>query len=229
MYLDDILTFSKDEEEHETHLRTIFATLQADNLRVNLPKCEFFQEELTFLGFSVSSRGLRAPRNKKSEIMKYALPQNGPTLKSFIGMMSFYRRLIRNFANIMHPLTEKLRLNPRCKSYLWSPEEEVAFTEIKKQLQEATLPYSHPEATHLQLVTDSSQGAIGAALHQKIEAETIPVEFYSQKLTEAQQKYSTFDRELLAAYSAVIRFKEFLEGRNVILCTDYKPLVSAFL
>src|SRR5215469_5668266 len=61
-----------------------------------------------------------------------------------------------------------------------------------------------------------------------IEGEAIPVEFYSKKLTEAQQKYSTFDRELLGAYSAVLRFKEFLEGRHVILCTDHKPLVSAF-
>ena len=84
------------------------------------------------------------------------------------------------------------------------------------------------EATHYQLVTDNSSYAVGAALDQIVEDEPIPIGFFSQKLSEAQRKYSTFDRELLATYLAVLHFKPQIEGRIVTLFTDHKPLVSAF-
>lgn len=77
-------------------------------------------------------------------------------------------------------------------------------------------------------MTDSSSYAVGAALHQMIDSQPIPIGFFSKKLSNAQKKYSAFDRELLAAYLAIIHFKHQIEGRNVMLLTDHKPLCSSF-
>ena len=91
------------------------------------------------------------------------------------------------------------------------------------------LPYTSPECQSLQLATDASQYAVGACLHQMISGKPVPVAFFSKKISEAQRKYSAYDRELLAAYYAVLHFKPLIDGRTVTLFTDHKPLVSAFL
>ena len=104
-----------------------------------------------------------------------------------------------------------------------------SFEDIKTKLANvSTLSHPVTNATHYHLVTDSSSYAIGAALHQIQEDNPVPIGFYSKKLSEAQRTLSTFDRELLAAYQAVLQFKSQIEGRHVTLFTDHKPLVSAY-
>ena len=90
------------------------------------------------------------------------------------------------------------------------------------------MPHPTVGATQYQLVTDSSQYAVGAALHQMIGPNAVPIGFFSKKLSQAQTKYSAFDRELLAAYLAVLHFRHQIECRHVVLMTDHKPLCSAF-
>ncbi|KAL7643866.1 UNVERIFIED_CONTAM: hypothetical protein RMT77_005872 [Armadillidium vulgare] len=228
-YLDDCLIFSNSKEEHETHLKQVFQLLQENSFKISLEKCEFFRTSLTFLGYKVSSEGLTPPSEKKEAITAFPLPPDSAALRKFLGMIGYYRRFIPNFAKIIFPLSEKAKLHPKDKQLSWTEEEIATFQEIKEALQNATtLPFSLPNVTHLQLVTDSSQTSIGAALHQMIDGQPVPVDFYSKKLSEPQRKYSAFDRELLAAYYSVLHFKHILEGRTVTLCTDHKPLVSAF-
>ena len=107
--------------------------------------------------------------------------------------------------------------------------EKQSFSNIIKILGELT-ESSHPQptCTQYQLVTDSSKYAVGAALHQVINRNPIPKGFFSKKLTTTQTRYSTFDRELLAAYLSVLHFRHLIEGREVLLLTDHKPLCGAF-
>ena len=143
-------------------------------------------------------------------------------------MIGFYRRMIPRFAEIMHPLTELIRLNPKTDHLPWTNREADAFSAAKAALQDACqLPHPKPTCDTYQLVTDCSAVAAGAVLHQVIEGQHIPIAFYSRKLSQPQSKYSTYDRELLAAYQAVLHFRHHLEGRKVTLVTDHKPLVSA--
>ena len=229
VYLDDLLIFSPTKEDHDLHLKQVFKLLQDNSFRISLDKCEFHRTSLTFLGYNVSADGLSPPSEKKAAISEFPLPPDSASLRRFLGMVGYYRRFIPNFAKIVFPLSEKAKHHPKDKSLSWTTEETTAFQEIKDALQEATtLHFSLPTSTYFQLVTDSSQTSIGAALHQMIDGHPVPLDFYSKKLSEAQQKYSAFDRELLAAYFAVLHFKHLLEGRNVTLCSDHKPLVSAF-
>ena len=144
-------------------------------------------------------------------------------------MMNFYQNLIPHFADIIFPITEIAKHNPKSSSLEWDTKALSAFTAIKEEMcNVTTLQCTSPNSSTFQLVTDSSQYAVGAALHQMIDDKPSPVRFFSKKLSEPQRKYSTYDRELLAAYLAVIHFKDQLEGRRITLCTNHKPLVSAF-
>jgi len=140
-----------------------------------------------------------------------------------------FRSLIPNFANLVNPLTELMKLNPNSKSLSLSNDEKSAFVDVKTALANVNpLAYSCSSVTHYQLVTDSSSYAVGAALHQMLNSEPVPIGFFSKKLSEAQRKFSTFDRELLACYLAVIHFKPQIEGKYVTIFTDHKPLSLAF-
>ena len=229
IYLDDILVFSDDEETHMQDLDTVFEILNRYNLKVSLSKCTFCVKELDFLGFNVSAEGLKPTLRKIDELSEFPYPTDSKALRRFLGMAGFYRKLVPNFASVVLPLTECIKLKPNHKSIELTDEEKQAFDDLKEVLSKLpALAHIQANNIHFQLVTDSSQYAVGAALHQMVNDQPVPVGFFSKKLSETQRKYSTFDRELLAAYLAVLHFRHQIEGRHVLLLTDHKPLCSAF-
>ena len=122
-------------------------------------------------------------------------------------MIGFHRRMIPHFADIVFPLTELIRLNPKSKQLPWGDAETAAFSNARAALVSATmLKHPLPVGESYHLVTDASLVAVGAALHQVVNGEPVPVAFFSKKLSSAQQKYSTYDRELSAAYPATLHF-----------------------
>ncbi|KAK3878428.1 hypothetical protein Pcinc_017012 [Petrolisthes cinctipes] len=137
--------------------------------------------------------------------------------------------MIPDFATIAYPLTELLRHNPSSKSLAWTDVTKDSFDNLKQALTNCpTLAYPSQTATVYQLVTDASSLAVGAALYQIIDGKPTPLGFYSKKLSDTQRTYSTYDRELLAAYLAVLHFKVLIDGHSTTLFLDHKPLVSAF-
>jgi len=145
-------------------------------------------------------------------------------------MVNYYRRFVPNFSLISKPLQDclhKFHNSPR--KFLLTNEASSAIEKLKTALVNAvTLAHCSKSSNTFQLVTDASGSAVGAALHQLQDGQYNPIGFYSKKLTEAQTKYSTFDRELLAAFQAVLYFRSTIEGQNVTLFADHKPLISAF-
>lgn len=228
-YIDDILVFSEDEESHINDIREVLKILDKHDLKISLNKCLFNVRSLKFLGYTVSSEGIKPPEEKLNELNNFPCPIDSKSLRRLLGMLNFYRKLVPKFAEIVLPLTEKIRLFPNAKNFDMTKEEKQSIDRIKKVLSELSpLPHPISNVVRYQLVTDSSQYAIGAALNQMVNNEPIPIGFYSCKLTQPQQRYSAFDRELLAAYNAVMHFKYQIEGREVLLITDHKPLCSAF-
>ena len=229
IYIDDILVMSETKEQHVKDLKTVFRILEENNLKLSVDKCEFFKTNLNYLGFNIAPKGITPTAEKIEEIKNFPEPNESTSLRRFLGMINFYRKLIPNFANIILDLTEFSKMNPKSKNFTFGDKERSAFVNIKDKLASITA-LSHPssKATNYHLVTDSSSYAVGAALHQIIDDNPIPIGFFSKKLTESQRKLSTFERELLAAYLAVLHFKPQIEGRIVTLFTDHKPLSSAF-
>ena len=140
-------------------------------------------------------------------------------------MVTYYHRFLPGIAGILAPLHELLKGRPR--KLTWNPIAEAAFQNAKRALTKATnLTFPDGKAP-LQLVTDASGVAVGAALQQMTTNGPRPIAFFSKKLSPTEKRYSTFDRELLAAYLAVNHFKHLLEATPFQLLTDHLKLVHA--
>ena len=228
-YVDDILIFSKDMEEHKNHLRAVFQRLNHFGLILNADKCEFGLSEIRFLGHMVSKDGLRPVESKIEAIRKFSQPQNMKQLRGFLGMLNFYRKFLPKCAELLKPLTSMLSPKKGSRKSLdWDDVSLQAFQNVKKHLNDVML-LSFPKANaKTTLVVDASATAIGATLEQTIDDEQKPLAFFSKCLSPAEVKYSTFDRELLAIYAAVRHFRYFVEGREFSILTDHKPLTTAF-
>ena len=229
-YIDDILVFSRSQEEHHQHLRILFQRLSDYGVIVNSAKCVLGSSKVTFLGFHVSADGCSPLPDKVAAINNFPPPKTIKDLRRFLGMLNFYRQHIPHAASTQAPLNALLQ-GPDIKSstpIFWTPELQQSFDASKGGLaQAATL--SHPiDSAPLALVVDASRTAIGAVLQQFFGNSWQPLGFFSRKLTPSQQKWSTYDRELYAAYQAVRHFRPMVEARDFAIFTDHKPLSYAF-
>lgn len=232
VYIDDILIASNTLTEHENHLRIVFNRLEKHGLTINPLKCHFGKKVVQFLGFNVSCEGLKPLPDRITTIQNYKKPTTVKELRRFLGIINFYRRHIKRAAEYQAPLTNLLHNKTKKNDnseIQWSPEADEAFENCKQSLVEScTLAYPSTDAI-LTLNCDASNDCIGATLHQTTNLKVNqPLGFFSKKLTSTQKNYSTYDRELLALYAAVQHFRPLIEGRELIILTDHKPLIYAF-
>ena len=229
-YIDDILISSANVEEHERHLHEVFQRCAQAGLIINLEKCEFGKTSLDFLGYNISAKGIQPTEERSRFIRDYPLPQNLSELRRFMGVINFYRRSIPNAATLQYPLHALLtgvRKRDR-RPVPWTDKTKEAFYKCRQSVATATR-LAHPEPNKsLELMTDASDNSIGAVLHQTSRGFREPLGFFSRRLTPTQLRYSTYDRELLAAYEATKHFRSILEGRSVEILTDHQALCSAF-
>jgi len=224
-FLDDDAVYSRTAEDHWSHLRQLFAILAANGLALNLSKCVFAVPELDFLGHRLSATGVTPLRDNVQVILDFPQPEDIKSLQRFLGMINFYRRFLPGVARTLQPLTAALAGNP--KVLPWTPQMDSAFAAAKAALVGA-VPLAHPcPSATLSLATDASDSHVGGVLQQKVGKDWEPLGFFSHKLSKTEQNYSTFDRELLAAFTGIRHFRTRLDGRQFQLWTDHKPLVAA--
>lgn len=229
-YMDDICIASENIEQHEQHLREVFSRLQQHNLSINISKCVFGKTEIDFLGHRVTSNGIYPSSSRMEAIMKTKRPKTVKELKGFLAMINFYRTFLPHAAEAQLPLFEMTPGNKRNdKTPLsWTEPTIQAFEKCRLMLKNAVaLAHPKPDA-RLVLVTDASNVAAGAVLHQIVDNGVEPLGFFSKKFSDTQQRYSTYDRELTAMYLAVHHFRDLLEGRHFYIETDHKPLTFAY-
>ncbi|GFX00606.1 hypothetical protein TNCV_2236131 [Trichonephila clavipes] len=240
-FVDDILVASSSPEEHLQHLQILFTRLQQYGLSLRPSKCIFGVTTIKFLGFKVSESGIEPLSDRVDCILNFPQPTTLTQLRRFLGLFNFYRRFVPKAAHLLAPLNKflegiknfKKSKKVSCKnlrdSIQWTEEAEQAFNDAKNALADATL-LRHPiPGAKLSLWTDASDKAVGGSLMQLCQNNWEPVAFLSVKLSKSQQKWSTYDRELLAIYISVKRFRHMLEGRDFIIYTDQKPLMYAFM
>lgn len=228
-YLDDFLIFSHSESEHEDHLRQIFTRMKDYGMLINTAKCVFGKSEVTFLGYHISQHGTKPLEGKVAAIKEFPVPKTAKQLRRFLGMLNFYRRFIPQAAQIQAPLNALLTGSIKASHPVdISGDSLKAFEACKESLCNAAL-LAHPDSkAKLGLVTDASDFAIGGVLQQLMEGNWQPLAFFSRKLSPTQQKYSPYDRELLAIYESIKYFRHWLEATSFTIYTDHKPLCFAF-
>ncbi|OBQ33901.1 MAG: hypothetical protein AN484_26985, partial [Aphanizomenon flos-aquae WA102] len=224
-YLDDTRVGSVDRQKHLEHLDQLFAIMAENGLSINIDKCVFAVSNLEILGHTISATGTTPLPAHTAAIGECPRPTDIKQLQRYLGMVNFYRRFIPRAAQVLRPLTDLLKGGG--KTVEWSAAAENAFLLSKKAVS-AAVPLHHPDpSAELSLATDASDSHIGGVLHQKVNNLWQPLGFFSKKLSATECRYSTFDRELLAAYLSIRHFLHMLQGRSFQLWTDHKPLLAA--
>lgn len=229
-YLDDVIIASEDRDVHEKHLEAVFAKLQKVGLTINLSKCSFMQDKIEFLGHEVSAQGLKPLPSKVQAIIDYPRPKTIAELRRFLGMVNFYRSHMPQAALYQAELNNYLHGAKKRdhSTIVWTENAVQAFEKCKTNLQNAALLAYPLPGSPLAITADASNNCVGATLQQQVNNEWVPLGYFSKRLTDTQQKYSTYDRELLAIYLSVQYFRNMVEAQQLVIFTDHKPLCYAF-
>ena len=175
-YLDDIIIFSKTEEEHLQHLEEIFERLRKAGLKLKLQKCSFFKKHIQYLGHLISDEGIQPLPEKLESIAKMPVPQNAKQVKQFLGLVGYYRKFVPRFSDIARSLTQLTR---KYEGFNWTTECNKCFHMLKDYLQEAPiLRYPDPAADYI-LYTDASKYTYAGVLTQTIDGTDHPVAYTS--------------------------------------------------
>ena len=222
-YIDDILIFTNTFEEHIELVDKVLCRLRAAGLTARPSKCYIAYQSLEFLGHIMSKGLIKPVPGKVDAILSAPRPRTKKEVRSFLGLVGYYRKFIPNFAAIAVPISD-LTKNGKATNVEWGEAQELAFTTLKSRI--TTAPILHlpdTEKTYV-LRTDASDKGIGAVLMQDVEGEKFPICFASKKLLKREQAYSVIEKECLALVWAVRKFHVYLYGKQFEIETDHHPL-----
>ena len=226
IFIDDILCYSKTEEDHIRHLRQICKTLRQHRLYLNPDKCTFCQAEIIYLGNFIGRHGVRPTPERTQTIGKWPEPLNVAELRSFMGFVGFLRRYIRDMAQIAAPLNV---LTKKGVPWVWGEAQQRAFDKLKARCVEAPVLAIPARDADLVVRCDASREAMGVALYQRDAGGLLqPIEFKSKAFADPQKRLPAHDREALALLYALRSFRHFLLHRRFEVQTDNSALSQIF-
>lgn len=225
VYLDDCIIYSHDLESHMTKLKLVFNKLREFNLKLQPDKCEFLRREVAYLGHIITDKGVSPNPEKVKSVTDFPTPTNVKQIKSFLGLVGYYRRFIENFSKLTKPLTSLLKKDV---PFNWTPEQENSFQILKDKLTTAPLLQYPDFSAPFVITSDASNYAVGAVLSQGDIGKDKPIAYASRTLNKPEGNYSTTEKELLAIIFAVKTFRPYIFGRKFKIVTDHRPLVWLF-
>ncbi|XP_050908927.1 uncharacterized protein LOC127122669 [Lathyrus oleraceus] len=221
VFIDDILIYSKSEEEHADHLNMVLQVLRDKKLYAKLSKCEFWLKEVSFLGHVISSGGIAVDPSKIDAVLQWETPKSATEIRSFLGLAGYYRRFIEGFSKIAMPLTQLTR---KGQSYVWDVACEKSFVELKKRLTSApVLILPNPDESFV-VYCDASKMGLGGVLMQNGQV----VAYASRQLKVHERNYPTHDLELAAVVFVLKIWRHYLFGSRFEVFSDHKSLKYLF-
>ena len=225
IYIDDIIVFGANFEEHSQRVRQVLRRLREAGLKLKPAKCEMLQEEVTFLGHVVSGKGVRPNPVNIAKVADWPRPVNAKQVKQFVAFGSYYRRFVERFAQMARPLTE---LTKKDKKFDWTESCEDAFVKLKMALiSPDVMGYPREEGEFI-LDTDASDVGIGCVLTQWQDDRERVIAYASRAINKAERNYCITEKELLAVRFFVEYFRQYLLGRHFKVRTDHQALVWLF-
>lgn len=222
VYVDDVVIGSTTWKNHLVHLEMLFKDIQKGGIKLNLDKTQLADHEVEFVGHVISSEGIKPLKAKLQVIQSLDTPKNIKQLRRFIGLVSFYRKFVKEFSSLLYPLNELLKRNNKWR---WTTTHQMAFENIINSFQHCIL-LQHPDVTKPYIVRcDASQKVIAAILSQFNESgEELIIEVTSRCLSEQESRYSVTEIELLSIVHALKKWRHYLLGSSVTVKTDHQAL-----
>ena len=219
---DDILIWGSTQEEHDKNLTTVLQRLLEHGLRLNREKCIFSVYKLIFAGHLLTANGIKPDQAKTDAILHIKPPTNVTEVRSFLGLVNFCNRFIKDFATISEPIR---RLTRKKQPFIWKLEQQTAFDKLKQALQDPQImAYYNPNAK-IKLIVDASPFGLGGILSQRQpDGEFKVVSYGSRALTDVESRYSQTEREALAVHWALEHFHYYIFDTHVMVISDHKPL-----
>ena len=198
--------------------------MKANRLHASPSKCKFHQEQVEFLGFILSPKGLQMDGKKVYVIWEWPSLCRLKDIQSFLGFINFYKRFINNYSKIVVPLT---RFTRKDTPWLWCEDYQQAFNTLKLVFTSALI-LTHWDLNVLIFIeSDASDYVLTAILSTKVDNEIYLITFHSQMFSAAEMNYDMHDKELLAIYEAFCKWRHYLEGISILVevLTDHKNLI----
>ena len=162
-FVDDLIIYSKNETEHEKHVKMVLERLRAAGLQASIKKCEFHVTRTKYLGFILTTEGIEVDPEKTQVIHDWKVPNTVRGVQSFLGFCNFYRRFIKDYSRVARPLNQ---LTKREVPFVWDNRCQEAFEELKRRLMNAPVLYHYQPELETQLETDASDGVVAGVLTQ---------------------------------------------------------------
>jgi hypothetical protein len=221
VFIDDILIYSKNEEEHAKHLRIVLTRLREHQLYAKFGKCAFWLEEIRFLGHILYVKGIVVDPSKVKYILEWKPPTTVHQVRSFLGLAEYYRRFIPDFSKIVKPIIGLLKNDTK---FDWSSKCNEAFEQLKVLLTTAPVLAQPDIEKPFDVYCDASGSGLGCVLIQ----EGRVIAYASRQLRRHEEHYPTHDLELVAVVHALKIWRHYLLGNTCHLYTDHKSLKYLF-
>lgn len=225
VYMDDILVWGKDVEQHNKRLADVKQRIAKYGLQMNWDKCELGQRQVTFIGETLNEKGVSPDERKVEAIKRMEKPLHKEGLQRALGLINYVGRFIPNLATRCAQLRNLLKNDVE---WQWGPEHEQEWKDLKKiMVSKPVLAYFDPSKL-TKLSTDASKDGIGAVLLQKqVSGNWHPVAYAARSMTSAEQRYAQIEKECLGLAYGCVKFHQYVYGlTNLVLETDHKPLIS---
>jgi hypothetical protein len=221
VYIDDIIIFSKNYDQHLQDIEEVFERLRIFNWKLKLDKCKFAQTKMQYLGHIISEGQIQMfPKNLK-KIQSLKPPKNIKETQQFLGVINYYRRFIQGLSYLTEPILINLR-DAKNSKFIWEEEQQKAYSKILRKFAEEPILKMPDYTKPFILKTDASDLGFGGVLAQDYDGVEHPIAFFSGSFNSAQRKYSSWEREALAVILGVKRFHHFLQPAPFTIVTDNK-------
>ena len=222
-YLDDILVADTCMEDHLRHLDLVLSALEKAGLKLNPAKCAFARDSVVCLGHRLSRDGVSPDPANIEKIKSWKTPDSAKKLRTFLGLTGYYRQYVQGYSEIASCLTDLTRDDAK---WIWTDQHQKAFEQLREDLMSEKV-MSYPNFSLPFVVkTDASLTAIGFVLVQKVEGKERVIAYGSKKLSQQQQRWSTYDREFFALIAAVRANAHYLRHARFTAITDHRPLLA---
>lgn len=221
-YIDDVLIYSNMYEEHVKHIQLVLEALRVYGFKLNIVKCSFVQDKITYLGHEIGNNCIKPLNNNVLAIKNFPIPRTKKNIRQFLGKLNFYLQYIPKSAVMLEPFHNLLRKNVE---FYWSKKCQESFEMVKGYLCTGPILAIFDPTAPIHIFTDACLDGVGAVLKQPQLDNTLkPVFYFSRKLTNYQKTKKAIYIECLAIKEAILYWQYYLIGQKFIIFSDHKPL-----